>query len=161
MSEKIKRPYGWKKESLNKDDVLTQSKRKARLATAALILSLGLNVELATDHKPSKALFDYLKNRNTSEESISGNAEHVDSKVITINQNEILAVKATEAFKELADQNNIDKADLPYDQIQAESREAQSKNNEKNITYPDDKYITELSKTISGVYSANIEPVDK
>lgn len=157
MSEKQKVSYDWKKESLSKNEILNSTKKRARYAMALLALSVALNVELLTDHKPSKMILDFIDGDKAQEQVES--PDFLGSTKITIDDGETLQQEATEATKELAGQHQIDVSTLDYQAIQEQSRNAQQNNNESAVSYPDDEYVVSLSKNISGLPETKIEPV--
>ncbi len=159
MTEKQKIPYDWKKKAGELAELLTKSRKTNILAITALILSFGVNVELLTDHKPSEMLLNMLRNRKTVEHVIQRD-ELLGSKVITIST-KTLEREATDASKELAVQAGISPESLNYEEIQQESRVAQTENDPESVSYPGDEYIISLSKDISGIPKTGVKPIDK
>lgn len=162
MSE-TKKPYGWKNETLKlrESEPNKYWKRFGQTVILAGILYGGYHLA-GPDNRDAalKYLNNLLHPQDKTEISID-NPNIIASDVITIDENETLAVEATESVEKMAAERGIDKDAIPYQQIQEESRDAQNENNEQHVSFPGDQYKADLIEHPDNKIEVSIDPLDK
>ena len=162
MSE-TKKPYEWKKETLKLRETEPNKnwKRFGQTVILAGILYGGWHFAGSENRDAAlKYVNDLLHPQNKTEISID-NPNVIASDVITIDENETLSVEAIEAVEKMAAEHGIDKSNIPYQQIQQESRDAQNENNVQHVSFPGDQYKADLIEYPDDKVEVSIDPLDK
>jgi spermidine/putrescine-binding protein len=162
MSE-TKKPYEWKKETLKLRETEPNKywKRFGQTVILAGILYGGWHFAGSENRDTAlKYINDLLHPQDKTEISID-NPKVIASDVITIDTNETLAQEATESVEKMATEHGIAKEDIPYQQIQEESRDAQNQNNIQHISLPGDQYETKIIESQDKKIEVSVNPLDR
>jgi hypothetical protein len=159
MGEKIKKPYDWKGEYQHERDSNKKWRTFGKTVIATGLIAGGLSLTNSDNRAEAlKYANDLIHPQTKNEISIENNQNIIASDIITVKKDENLAYEVTQSVERMASANNIDRDSIPYQEIQAESRQAQDGNNIQHISYPGDQYETKIAKLQSGGYNVSVKP---